>query len=139
MITKPEVYTEEFVKKELADILVEISTNREYVVMGEIFENRAYSSQRFSEWAEKFKDNFEISESIKKIKDVFEYRVNIGGLKGKLNPAMSIFNLKNNYGWRDNRDIDITTKGESMNSMSYDKAKDIITAREGSNTSDSKE
>ena len=104
--TKPIIYTEEFVREEVIKILEEARENKELTVIGEIFENKAYSSQRFSEWAEKFKNNDEISESIKKIKNVFENRVNIGGLKGKLNPTMSIFNLKNNYGWRDKTEVD---------------------------------
>jgi DNA primase len=107
--TRPIIYTEEFVKNEVEKILEEAMENKELTVLGEIFENKAYSSQRFSEWAEKFKNNDEISESIKKIKDLFENRVNIGGLKGKLNPTMSIFNLKNNYGWKDKNETDITT------------------------------
>lgn len=114
MTTKPVVYTEDFVLTELADIYKEISGNKELVVLGEVFENKAYSSQRFSEWSEKFKDNDEISESIKKIKDVFENRVNIGGLKGKLNPTMCIFNLKNNYGWKDKSEQDVTSGGKSF-------------------------
>jgi hypothetical protein len=104
--TRPIIYTEEFVREEVIKILEEVRENKELTVIGEIFENKAYSSQRFSEWAEKFKNNDEISESIKKIKNVFENRVNIGGLKGKLNPTMSIFNLKNNYGWRDKTEVD---------------------------------
>jgi DNA primase len=112
--TRPIIYTEEFVKNEVEKILEEAMENKELTVLGEIFENKAYSSQRFSEWAEKFKNNDEISESIKKIKDLFENRVNIGGLKGKLNPTMSIFNLKNNYGWKDKNETDITTNGRPI-------------------------
>jgi hypothetical protein len=108
MITKPTIYTEEFVKKELDDIYSESLQNPDVVVLGEVLQKKPYSSQRFSEWSEKFKDNKEISESIKKIKDLFETRVNVGGLKNKLNPTMSIFNLKNNYGWRDKTEQETT-------------------------------
>lgn len=116
MITKPVLYTEEFVSNELLEILKEVLENKDLIVLGEVFEKKPYSSQRFSEWSEKFKENDEISESIKKIKDVFENRVNVGGLKGKLNPAMSIFNLKNNYGWKDKteQDVDVTSGGKPI-------------------------
>lgn len=116
MITKPVLYTEEFVSNELLEILKEVLENKDLIVLGEVFEKKPYSSQRFSEWSEKFKENDEISESIKKIKDVFENRVNVGGLKGKLNPAMSIFNLKNNYGWKDKteQDVDLTSGGKPI-------------------------
>lgn len=137
--TRPIIYTEEFVKNEVEKILEEAMENKELTVLGEIFENKAYSSQRFSEWAEKFKNNDEISESIKKIKDLFENRVNVGGLKNKLNPTMTIFNLKNNYGWKDKNETDITTKGESLNNMSYERAKGIITGGKGSDKSNSPE
>jgi hypothetical protein len=116
MITKPVLYTEEFVSNELLEILKEVLENKDLIVLGEVFEKKPYSSQRFSEWSEKFKENDEISESIKKIKDVFENRVNVGGLRGKLNPAMSIFNLKNNYGWKDKteQDVDVTSGGKPI-------------------------
>lgn len=114
MITKPEIYTEDFVKKELADILAEVSSNDDLIFKGQVFEKKSYSSQRYSEWAEKFKENDEISETIKKIDGIFETRVVVGGLKGKLNPTMSIFNLKNNYGWRDKNETDITTQGDKI-------------------------
>jgi hypothetical protein len=111
MITKPEKYTEEFVSKELSDMLSELEVNEEIMVMGELFKTRDYSIQRFSEWEDKFKDNAEISESIKKVKEILETRINIGGLKGKLNATMTIFNLKNNYGWKDKTETDLTNNG----------------------------
>jgi hypothetical protein len=114
MKTKPTTYTEEFVKNELENLLKETMENKELVVMGELFEGKDYSQERFSEWAKNFKDNEEISQSIKKIKNIFENRVNVGGLKNKLNATMAIFNLKNNYGWKDKTESDITTGGEKI-------------------------
>ena len=103
MKTNTKIYTAEFVKAELADIYQIALSNLSLVILGEIFEKKKYSLQRLSEWAKEYKDNEEISESIKKIKELFCNRVNVGGLKGKLNATMCIFNLKNNYGWRDDR------------------------------------
>lgn len=104
--TKPIIYTEEFVREEVTNILEEIVSNKEIVLLGEVFEKKAYTRQRFSEWAEEFKNIKEISDTIKKVKDILEERVNMGGLKNKLNPTMTIFNLKNNYGWRDKTEVD---------------------------------
>ena len=105
-ITKPIIYTEEFVKKEVEGILDEILIDKEIVYIGELFEKRAYPRENFSRWAEQFKNNEEISHTIKRIKELLEMRINIGGLKNKLNPTMTIFNLKNNYNWKDKSEVD---------------------------------
>lgn len=110
MITKPEKYTAEFVQNELLSMIQEIENDQEIIVLGELFKHRDYSPQRFSEWAEKFSDNNEITESIKRIKSILETRINTGALKGKLNATMTIFNLKNNYGWKDKFENDVTVK-----------------------------
>jgi hypothetical protein len=110
MITKPVIYTEEYVKEQLSLILNTILENKEIIYLGEIFEDLPYSRQRYSEWAKKFSDINEISDTIKRIDDILESRVNVAGLKGKSNPTLTIFNLKNNYGWRDRTESDISIK-----------------------------
>lgn len=114
MSTKPFIYTEEFVTKELQELKKIVDNNPEMVVMGELFEKRPYSPQRFSEWEKKFEKHDKISESIKKLKSIFENRLNKGGLTNKLNPTMTIFNLKNNYGWRDRNEMDVTSDGKPI-------------------------
>lgn len=104
MITKPTIYTEEYVLNEVRSIFAEVCENKEIVYIGEVFEKRKYPRQNYSEWASKFKDNEEISDTIKAIDGMLESRVNTGGLKGKLNATMTIFNLKNNYGWKDQQE-----------------------------------
>jgi hypothetical protein len=116
METKPVKYTEEFVGEELKK-LEEQAINPDILVIGQLFEDKDYSQQRFSEWATEFKDCQGISESIKRIKKRFENRVNVGALKGKLNATMAIFNLKNNYDWKDKSETDITTGGEKINPL----------------------
>ncbi len=113
--SRPEKYTAEFVGKELANMLEEAKADKDMVILGELFDCRDYSPQRFSEWEEKFRDNAEISESIKILKGLFERRLNLGGLQNRLNATMTIFNLKNNYGWKDKMEQDVTTNGESLN------------------------
>lgn len=110
MITKPKTYTEEYVKEQLSYILDIILTNKDIIYLGEIFEDLPYSRQRYSEWATQFKENDEISDAIKRIDDILESRVNTAGLKGKANPTIVIFNLKNNYGWKDKTEQDISVK-----------------------------
>lgn len=110
MITKPEIYTEEYVKEQLSYILDTILSNKDIIYIGEIFEDLPYSRQRYSEWAKKFENIIGISDTIKRIDDILESRVNVAGLKGKSNPTMTIFNLKNNYGWKDKTESDISIK-----------------------------
>lgn len=101
MITKPTIYTEEFVLKELQDMYQEVLEDTELVFIGQLFEKRSYSRQRYSEWANKFKDNAEISDAIKRLENLLETRLVIGGLKNKLNPTLTIFTLKNKHEWID--------------------------------------
>ena len=115
MITKPVKYTEEFVMKELQGILDEINSNKSIVYIGEVFEERPYPRQNYSEWAEKFKEHDWISDAIKRIDAILESRVNLGGLKGKLNATMAIFNLKNNYDWKDKSEVDSRVQSENIN------------------------
>ena len=118
-VTKPIIYTEEFVRGEVIKILNLILEDKNIVYLGEVFESLPYPRQNWSEWAEKFSDIKDISDTIKRVDDILENRVNIGGLKGKLNPTMSIFNLKNNYGWKDKHEYDHTTKGEKIEGFNY--------------------
>lgn len=110
MITKPTKYTERFVLREVRSILTEIKNKPEIFFLGQIFEEKVYSMQRFSEWREKFTDNEEISETIKKIKELLETRVVVGAMKRELHPTLSIFHLKNNYKWIDKQDSEDTDK-----------------------------
>lgn len=117
MITKPTIYTAEFVEKELEEIERIIDENKDIIVLGEVILSRGYSPQRFSEWEAKFdeKEYPVISESIKRVKAMLETRLNLGGLTGQLNPTLTIFNLKNNYGWKDKTETDITSGGDKLN------------------------
>lgn len=48
-----------------------------------------------------------ICDTIKKAKLMCENFAEEGGLRGSLNVAMVIFNLKNNYGWKDKTELGI--------------------------------
>ena len=114
MVTKPTTYTEEFVTIQVQAILDIVMGDKDIIYIGEVFESLPYSRQRYSEWANTFKEVDAISDTIKRIDDILESRVNTAGLKGKANPAMCIFNLKNNYGWRDKTESDLTSGGEKI-------------------------
>jgi len=101
---RPIKYTEEYVENELNDILYKIQTDKNIYLLGQVLEYKEYSPQRISEWAKKYTM---FSETIKKIKSILEERINRGGLEGKLNPTMAIFNLKNNYGWKDRQEVEV--------------------------------
>lgn len=72
--------------------------------------------QRVSEWEKEYPNDPLVAESIKRIKLIFETRVNEGALLGKLNFVQAIFNLKNNFGWKDEQHI----TDERMNAQAND-------------------
>jgi hypothetical protein len=75
-----------------------------------LFLGKDYSRQRFSEWANKFTDVPEISDTIKKIDEICETRLFSGALSGDHIPSVAIFGLKNNHGWKDRTEVEQTTK-----------------------------
>lgn len=108
MITKPVKYTEAFVNRELSDMISELFNDQSIVFVGQLFESRNYSRQRFSEWVEKFQNNREISDKIQKIDSLLETRLVLGGLDSTFNPALTIFVLKNKHGWQDVKQVENT-------------------------------
>ena len=101
MVTKPVKYTEAFVSTELESMLSELLSDESIMYIGQLFLQRSYSRQRFSEWTDKFKDNEQISDIIKKIEDTLETRLVLAGLDSLTNVPMTIFTLKNKHGWKD--------------------------------------
>ena len=60
-----------------------------------------------------------LSDTRKKIKEIFEHRIVSGAMKNKYNPTFSIFNLKNNYGWKDKQEVE--SKNEDNITISWAK------------------
>lgn len=117
MITKPVIWTKERVREEMDFILEQLLTDESIVSLGDIFLKLPYSEQRFCEWAEKYADVSKeedydegISESRKKIKEILQSRIVKGATFNKMNPTFSIFNLKNNYGWKDKQESEVYGK-----------------------------
>jgi molecular chaperone DnaK (HSP70) len=113
MQTKPTIYTEENVKEILASMLKEAEDQEnDTVSFKELFTKRKIGQQRFSEWAEKFKECEEISESLGRLKDIYETKLFKQGLFNKMNANLVKFGLSANYGWKDKTEVDQNLKGE---------------------------
>lgn len=106
MITKPTVYTEEFVLKEVQEMLAMIRNDTSIFYLWQVFEKREYSQQRYSEWRKDYRENEEISEAMERIWEILETRVVVGAMNRELHPTISVFHLKNNYKWSDKVEID---------------------------------
>ena len=113
MKTNDTKYTEKFVLNEVKSILNDVKKDISIIYLKTIFDNKEYTHQRYSEWTKNFKNNREITDTIKKTKEILESRINNQGLRGELNTAMVIFNLKNNYGWKDKQEVE--SKNENIN------------------------
>ena len=105
-------YTAEFVLEEMKSMVSLIRGNPDIVYIWELFDNKSYSRQRFSEWVKTYSDNEEIKEISDTIKELLETRAVKGAMTNKLNGTMTIFHLKNNYDWKDKSEVDSNLKGE---------------------------
>ncbi len=54
----------------------------------------------------RYEEKAEFCSTIKRAKNRVENYVEENSLKGLLNPTVSIFNLKNNFGWKDKQEIE---------------------------------
>ena len=105
-------YTAEFVLEEMKSMVNLIKGNPDIVYIWELFDNKSYSRQRFSEWVKTYSDNEEIKEISDTIKELLETRAVKGAMTNKLNGTMTIFHLKNNYDWKDKSEVDSNVKWE---------------------------
>jgi hypothetical protein len=61
-----------------------------------------------------YKERAEFVDSIKKALDRCQSTLEGMALANKANPTMAIFSLKNNYGWVDKTETDVTTNGNDI-------------------------
>ncbi|MFS4438605.1 terminase small subunit [Paracoccaceae bacterium GXU_MW_L88] len=61
-----------------------------------------------------YEDKEEYFDTIKRAKARCEAWVEENALMSKTNATFSIFNLKNNFGWKDKTEQDVTSNGESI-------------------------
>jgi hypothetical protein len=90
-----------------------VVTNPDMIFIGEALESKPYCRQRYQEWAHDYPRHPEISSLISKTREILEARINKGAVTGKYNATMSIFNLKNHYGWSDKTEVDQTISGKA--------------------------
>ena len=127
MITKPTIYTSQKVLGELETMLADVREDRELVYIGQLFENKPYDRSFFIDLVtQKYQGNKAIGKIYNTIKGIFESRAITGAMKGKLNPASTIFHLKNNYNWTDRQDFQFTPPAQSMELLSDDQKLKII-------------
>lgn len=100
MITKPTLYTLDFVKSEFEAFLEDAKSNNSLILWEELTFEKPYSRQRVSEWKKKYARIPEIADLIKSIDDIFKTRLIKAGMLAK-NPAMAIFVLKNHHDMAD--------------------------------------
>lgn len=62
-------------------------------------------------------------DTIKRAKDKVESRVEEGLLSGKYNATGAIFNLKNNYGWKDKQEVE--QSGEVNNTITIKTSEEV--------------
>ena len=106
MKTNTKIYTEEFVIQELSWMLETLKKDKDIIYIWELFSDKKYSRQRYSEWLTEYKNNKDIQQISDTIKEELETRAVKGLLKNELNPTWTIFHLKNNYKWVDKTEVD---------------------------------
>lgn len=74
----------------------------------------AYHLDTSRETLREYKERPEYVDSIKKALTRCEMALEQNLIEGKVNPTGSIFNLKNNYGWKDKTETDVTSGGKAI-------------------------
>ena len=119
MKTKPTIYTEEWVQKEVISLLADLEADPTMFFKGQLIDKRPYSLKRYSEWRRDFGSNKEISETMDKIDSIFLTRAVVGGMTNKLSPVMTKFHLVNNFGWKEKTETDVTSQGQQIGVQVY--------------------
>lgn len=118
MILNDTKYTLEFVQEELSALLKALKDDKSIVYIWELFTEKKYSRQRYSEWITKYWTDPEVKTISDTIKEILETRAIKWAMTNELNATSVIFHLKNNYKWVDKQEIDTTLKWElKVNTM----------------------
>lgn len=110
MITKPTKWTLPIIRSYLELFREDLIQDQGIVFIGELLANRGLYKELWGIWKEKASNNSEIILTIKAIESLLEARSLKGAITGKLNPAVAIFHLKNNYKWTDQQQISVTAQ-----------------------------
>lgn len=123
-------YTLEFIQEELTSLLNALKSDIEIIYIWELFLEKDYSRQRYSEWVDKYKDDEIVKYTSDTIKGILETRAIKWAMTNKLNPTATIFHLKNNYKWVDKQEIDQNIKAE-VNNMSTTSTEELLKLANG--------
>lgn len=123
-------YTLEFIQEELTSLLNALKSDIDIIYIWELFLEKDYSRQRYSEWVDKYKDDEIVKYTSDTIKGILETRAIKWAMTNKLNPTATIFHLKNNYKWVDKSEIDQNIKAE-VNNMSTTSTEELLRITNG--------
>ena len=109
--TYAEKYDHETAKKFFEDSLELVKENDNLFYIGQV----AVKMNTYRQLYDYLIDRFEDLDTIKKeIDGILESRVAERTFEGKGNSTYAIFHLKNNHGWKDKQEHDLTSKGEQV-------------------------
>lgn len=111
--TNAEKWGEKEVLAELAEIEAE-ARKADCLWLGSALVARGLYKDIWRHWNKRYKRNAIVLRAIKRIDQIFEDKLYRGGLNGKHNATITIFGLKNNHGWVDKTETDITTGGNPL-------------------------
>lgn len=123
-------YTLEFIQEELTSLLSALKSDTDIIYIWELFLEKDYSRQRYSEWVDKYKDDEIVKYTSDTIKGILETRAIKWAMTNKLNPTATIFHLKNNYKWVDKSEIDQNIKAE-VNNLSTTSTEELLKLANG--------
>jgi len=120
-------WTDQVVIDQLNIMLEELNSNKEYIYIGQLFDNKPYGRSSFIQQVSNRKDNPDIAKVYNTIKDILETRAVSWAMTSSLNPTFTAFHLKNNYWWVDkqvnentntNLNLEVEDSGEMKNLLS---------------------
>jgi len=122
-------WTDEVVIKELEQMFIVLTNDKEIIYIWELFEWKPYARSSFIQQVSKRIDNPKIYSVYNTIKDSLENRAIKWAMTNKLNAASTIFHLKNNYKWVDKQEIDNTNTNLDVSEELSDTQKQLIAKR----------
>lgn len=107
MITRPKEWTLWRVRREMSSIVEELQEEKRQrgkpitYFAKTIFARRGLHSEIVRRWGIEYGDDPQIRAAVHLMKDILESRSVEGALLKQIDPFVAIFNLKNNYGWKE--------------------------------------
>ena len=108
-MARPKLYSSVEDMKKIIDGYVEMCDEKEkpYTMSG-----LAYALDMDRKSLLNYSKDEQFFPTIKKAKQKVERQLEENALMGKANSTFTIFNLKNNYGWKDNIEVEANTQGK---------------------------